>query len=192
MKKRIILFFLVVLAFFVFLFNYFSYYYTKCEIRERSKLANSIILLCPPPEKEGVKICCYENNNLVDCTNKSTFNCNENIEVRIKLKPLEPSYVCINQSFSPPPPVIPTNFTFFYPEAIFTCIINSTDYGDVILPIENVIDVFLGGRIFNITGRRSIVEVFTFPVKNYTSIESLLKDIINSTKILEINKEIVC
>jgi hypothetical protein len=140
---------------------------------------------CPIPE-EGVNICCYEGGVMSLCNNKDSFKCGERIELRIRLKKIDiPSYICINQTFHPPPPIEPTDFTVFYSDALFTCSEDPMPDPDVLIPVNSLpVDFLLSGIVYNTTGLRKLVEVRIFPIKNYTTVANLLEDLESSKIVL--------
>lgn len=166
----------------------------KFKVWWNKRKMDMVVSKCPFPEKQGVNICCYENGKWGLCNEKEAFKCGEKIEVRIKLDNIDtPSYVCIREGFHPPLPIKPTDWTILYEDSLLTCVVNTKPKPDVLVPITRLpADFFLGGIIYKTTGHKKLVEILTFPVKNYSTIKDLLADLKNSKTVLEVEKEIIC
>lgn len=194
--KKIVKLAITILSILVFImtFNFLLEWYQRHKSQLSKREMESLVLLCPLPEKQGINICCYEDDEPILCNERETFKCGERIEVRIRLNNVDtPFYVCINQTFHPPFPIEPTDWTILYSDAIFTCSEDPTPDPDVLTPVTRLpADFLLSGRVYNTTGLRKLVEVRIFPLKNYTTISSLLKDLNSSKVILEVEKMIVC
>ena len=172
----------------------FPHLYEEFKSTASKRTIESLISKCPLPEKKGINICCYEDDNVFLCNNKSTFRCGEKIEVRIRLDEMDvPFYVCFNQTFHPPTPIIPTDWTVLYPDALFTCSEDPKPDPDILAPVVHLpADFLLSGIIYNTSGTQKLIEVRVFPFKNYTALPDLLEDLENSKIVLEVEKKIIC
>ncbi len=194
MRKSLILVLILLFSFSILMIIFLPRWYEEYKLRKAGEMFEAVISKCPFPEKRGINICCYNNGKLSLCNEKETFECGEEIEIRIRLDEIDiPSYVCVNQTFYFPPPVEPTDWTVLYPDAIFHCSVDLEPNSDVLLPVNGLpVDLYWNGMFYNTTGPRKIVEVRTFPVKNYTTLTDLLEDLESSKIVLEMEKPIVC
>lgn len=194
MRKSLILALILLFSFGIFIIILLRGWYEQYKLRKAGEMFEAVISKCPFPEKQGINICCYNNGKLSLCNEKETFECGEKIEVRARLDDVDiPSYLCINQTFYFSPPAIPTDWTVFYPDAIFHCSVDPKPDPDVLSLITRLpVDFYWSGIFYNTTGLRKLVEVRTFPAKNYTTLTDLLEDLESSKIVLEVEKMIVC
>lgn len=193
MKKK---FKILVLVFFVsFLIAYFGPDLAKEFLNWRNKKGHEAqISICSLPEEQGINTCCYQNNEWNLCNDKEVFKCGEKIQIRIKLEDIDtPSYLCIRQGFHPSLPIHTTDWTMLYEDSLLTCSEDSKPDPDVLISNTSLPTNFLlNGIVYETKGTKTLVEVLTFPIKNYLTMKDLVADLGNSKSVLKLEKEIIC
>lgn len=196
MKKKTKTLILIFSVFFVsFLIIYFGPGLVQEFLNWKNKKGyETQIFICSLPEEQGINICCYQDDEWSLCNDKEIFECGEKVQIRIKLDDIDmPSYLCIRQGFHPPLPIHPTDWTVLYEDSLLTCSEDPEPDPDVLISSRSLPTHFLlSGIVYETKGIKTLVEVLTFPVKNYPTVQDLVADIKSSKSVLKLEKEIIC